>query len=176
MERVLPLVAPMDGRDATEDLAGLFKRYSRYVAAIALRLLGRDDEVDDVVQDVFLAAIRGLHRLRDPALVRGWLAQVTVRVVARRLRRRRWRALFGLDHPPEELVAPGASPEDQALLGRVYRALDAVPVAERLAWCLRHVEGMKLDEVARACRCSLATVKRRIAAAQARLDEELADG
>jgi len=124
---------------------------------------------------VFLAAVRGLGQLRDPALVRGWLAQVTVRTVAKRLRRRRLRAWLGLDAGGEP-AAPGASPEERALLGRVYRALDRVPVGERLAWCLRHVEGMKLDEVARAAGCSLATVKRRIAAAQARLDAELGDG
>lgn len=174
MERVLPLVAPMEG---PEDHAALFRRYSRYVAAVALRLLGRDDEVDDVVQDVFLAALRGLHQLRDPALIRGWLAQVTVRMAARRLRRRRVRAFFGLvrEDGAEQLAAPGASPEERVLLQRVYRALDGVPVAERLAFCLKHVEGMKLEEVARACGCSLATAKRRIAAAQARLDEELRD-
>jgi RNA polymerase sigma-70 factor (ECF subfamily) len=46
---------------------------------------------------------------------------------------------------------------------------------ERIAFCLRHVEGMKLEEVARACGCSLATAKRRVASAQARLDAELGE-
>lgn len=45
--------------------------------------------------------------------------------------------------------------------------LESLPLEERLAWSLRHVEGHALEEVAAACDCSLATAKRRIAAAEA---------
>ena len=72
-----PLATTME--DPARHLEAAFRRYSRYVAAVALRLLGRDDEVDDVVQEVFLAALRGLERLREPEAVKGWLATVTVR-------------------------------------------------------------------------------------------------
>src|SRR5258708_2484860 len=89
---VVPLTMAMD--HPALDLEAAFRRYSRYVAAVALRLLGRDDEVDDVVQEVFLAALRGMRRLREPEAVRGWLATVTVRIAGRRLRRRRLRTLF----------------------------------------------------------------------------------
>src|SRR3954447_14241879 len=84
-------------RSERTDASSIFRRYSPYVAAIALRLLGRDDDVDDVVQDVFLASLRGLTALRDPAAIRGWLATVTVRTTRRRLRMRRLRAMVGLD-------------------------------------------------------------------------------
>src|SRR5215470_14551684 len=60
-------------------LADLFRRYARYVATIGLRLLGRDDELDDLVQDVFIEAHRGLHGLRTPDAIKGWLARITVR-------------------------------------------------------------------------------------------------
>jgi RNA polymerase sigma-70 factor (ECF subfamily) len=161
----------------TGELDAAFRSYARYVAAVALRLLGRDDELDDVVQEVFLIAVRGLGRLREPEAVKGWLATVTVRVAGRRLRRRRLRALVGLDRGAgyEEIAASGASQEERALLGRVYRVLDGMPVKERLAWLLRHVEGERLEAVAELCGCSLATAKRRIAAAQKILDEALRD-
>ena len=159
------------------DLAVLYRRYARYVAVVAMRLLGRDDEVDDVVQEVFLAAIRGAGELREPEAVRGWLATVAVRIAGKRLRRRRVRAWLGLDRAPDyDLIAPGAAADERALLARVYRLLDRLPVRERLAWILRHVEGETLPRVAVLCRCSLATAKRRIGAAQARIDEELGDG
>ena len=91
---------------------------------------------------------------------------------------RRLRALLGFDgdHSYEHVAAPGASPEHGALLARVYAALDALPVEQRLAWTLRHVEGEGLDEVARLCGCSLATVKRRITTAHERIQEALSDG
>jgi hypothetical protein len=72
-------------------LEQLFRRYSRYVAVIGLRLLGRDDELDDLVQDVFVAAASGLERLRDPEAIRGYLASATVRLARRSSRwRRSW--------------------------------------------------------------------------------------
>ncbi len=164
--------APAEGLDA------LFRRYAPYVARVALRILGRSDEVDDLVQDVFLAAHRGLGRLREPAAVKGWLATVAVRSARRRLRARRLRAFFGLDRPADyaEVADGAASPETRALLARLYRVLDGLPAAERIAWALRHVEGERLDRVALLCGCSLATAKRRVAAAQATLEREVSDG
>lgn len=154
-----------------------FRAHLRYVSAIALRILGRDDEVDDVVQDVFLAAFKGLRALREMDAIKGWLATVTVRVATRRLRRRKLRGFFGLDeHQYDDVAAQGASPEQRALLASVYALIDKLPVNERIAWTLRHVEGMQLDDVARACGCSLATAKRRIAAAHEKIDQAVSDG
>jgi DNA-directed RNA polymerase specialized sigma24 family protein len=62
---------------------------------------------------------------------------------------------------PVFLRAPGASPDDHAALRRVHRALDAVPPKARVAWALRYLEQERLEDVARLCRCSIATAKRR---------------
>jgi RNA polymerase sigma-70 factor (ECF subfamily) len=51
--------------------------------------------------------------------------------------------------------------------------LDRLPVNERLAWSLRHIEGEQLESVAVLCGCSLATAKRRIAAAQQAVERSL---
>ena len=85
-----------------EELGDLFKRYASYVATIGIRLLGRDDELDDLVQEVFIEAYRGLHQLRSPDAVKAWLARITVRRATRRLRRRRLRAFFSLDSLPAD--------------------------------------------------------------------------
>ena len=57
----LRVVPPAGSKDdpGPLNLTQAYRLYSRYVAAIAIRLIGRDDEVDDVVQDVFLRAHRG---------------------------------------------------------------------------------------------------------------------
>lgn len=159
------------------DLEQAFSLYSRYVAGLALRLLGRPDEVDDVVQDVFLAALRGLRNLREPQAIKGWLATVTVRVARRRLRMRWLWRLCGAFTPEqyEQLAAPGATPEDRASISCLYTVLDELPAAERLAWTLRHLEGERLEQVAVHCGCSLATAKRRIAAAQDAIEKAVSD-
>jgi RNA polymerase sigma-70 factor (ECF subfamily) len=155
----------------------VFRRYAPYVAAVAHRLLGRDAEVDDTVQEVFLVAVRGLSRVRDPSAVKGWLARIAVRSARRRLRLRRLRGLFGVHDPSayNAVVDQQASPEQRALLERVYRVLDAVPADQRIAWTLRHIEGEQLEAVADLCGCSLATAKRRITAVSRTLEEAFSE-
>jgi RNA polymerase sigma-70 factor (ECF subfamily) len=156
----------------------LFRRYAPYVARIGLRLLGREADVDDLIQEVFLAAFRQKHQVRDPNAFKSWLAIVAVRTARRQLRKRKLRSFVGLDTlaPSLELRDPDISPERRALLTRVYQVLDQLPVDQRLAWTLRYVEGEKLERVGERCGCSLATAKRRIAAAHARIQAELTDG
>jgi len=150
----------------------LFARYGRYVARLAARTLGSGDaEVDDVVQDVFWLASRRLPRIVDMIQARGWLATVTMRLVRRRLRRRRFRKLFHASPRRAEAPAPGATAEQRALLARLYEVLEGLPTNQRLAWSLRYLEGEPLDSVAAACGCSLATAKRRISAAKNVIDE-----
>lgn len=168
--------APRLATAERDELGALLWAHTRYVGAVALRILGRDDEVDDVVQEVFLAALGGLRERPSPEAVRGWLATVTVRIASRRLRRRRLRRALGLDRPTPPLLAPGLGAEERVLLSQIYQALDALPVAERVPWTLRYLEGEPLEGVARLCGCSLATAKRRIAAAHATLERRLGDG
>ncbi len=156
----------------------LFRQYAPYVARIGHRLLGRDDEVDDLVQDVFLAAHRGLRKLRQQEAVKGWLATVAVRQARKRLRMRRVRTALYFDASStpsdyDNIADSGATPEDRTLLAQIYRQLDRIPVQQRLAWTLRHIEGETLERVAQLCRCSLATAKRRIKAAELTLSREL---
>lgn len=167
----LELVQASSGR---RSLDSTYRVYSGYVAGIAFRLLGRDHEVDDVIQDVFLAAARGLGQIRDDAAVKGWLATVTVRLTMRRLRHRRLRGFLGLDSVTENDIATTPSdPADRVLLVRIYAVLDEISAPERVAWLLHHVEGETLPAVADMCRCSLATIKRRIAAAQGTIERSL---
>jgi RNA polymerase sigma-70 factor (ECF subfamily) len=159
---------PSTPADEPHDFASLFRRFAPYVGRIALSVLGAADEVEDVVQEVFVSAHRHLGTLRDPGATKAWLSRVAVREAARRLRRRRVKRVLGIagdvaDSP--HLADHGATPEERAMLLSVYRALERLPTAERLAWTLRHIEGERLDVVAQLCGCSLATAKRRIAAA-----------
>lgn len=167
----------VDAAVAPLDVDLLFRRYAPYVAAVALRLLGRDDEVEDVVQDVFVQALRDLSQLREPRAVKGWLAALAVHTASKRLRRRRLRSFLGLDRVPryEELVAPGATAEQRTLLSRIYTRLDELPTPQRVAWVLRYLEGEPLDSVAQICSCSLATAKRRIASVNSALERTFAD-
>ena len=161
---------PAEGAPAVT-LDDAFRAHAGFIASIALRLLGRPSDVDDLVQDVFLRALDRLGDLRDPAALRSWLAVITVRIARRRLRARRWRVWLGVgaDHDYAQLADASLPPDDRALLGELYRRLDRLPVRQRLAWSLRRIEGLDLAAIAETCECSIATVKREVAAADAAL-------
>ena len=87
-------------------------------------------------------------------------------------RRQRWRwiqSVAPFDLP--EFVASTPSAEVSEALSHAYRALDALPADERIAFALRHIDGMELTAIAAATRVSLATTKRRIVRAEVRFVE-----
>lgn len=158
----------LDGDRWAEGL--LVRRHFAGVAGTVARLLGDLDEAQDVVQETFAAALAELAHLREPAALRAWLMQIAVRKVHRRFRRRKLLRVFGLraaesESRLAELASSAASPEQHAELALLDGALSWLAAADRIAWTLRRVEGMRIEDVALSCRCSLATAKRRIAAA-----------
>ena len=163
--------------DALPTAAELFEQYSAYVAGLGYGLLGRDMEVDDLVQDVFLATVEGLASVRSPGALKGWLATLTVRMARRRLYRRKLVSFLGFDDADEAAHVPakGARQDDVLLLRQVYETLDDAAVEDRVAWVLSNVEREPLDTVATLCGCSLATVKRRIARAQTLIESRFSD-
>jgi RNA polymerase sigma-70 factor, ECF subfamily len=160
-------------------LGELYEEYARFVASFASRMLTRPDDVEDVVQDVFLLAVRKLDDLEDESKVRGWLKTVTIRLAGHLLRWKRVRARFGIERTTsaieDMLVAPGATPEDRASLRELLLVLESMPTDLRIAWSLRYMHEETVESVAELTRCSLATAKRRIAAAQRIIDQELSD-
>jgi RNA polymerase sigma-70 factor (ECF subfamily) len=162
--------AAKGGDRAAEE--ALYRRHVRYVAGMIGRLLGDRTEAEDCVQETFAIALERIGTLRDGDAVRAWIAQIGVSQVRRRFRKRKLLRVFGLDRGADDATLEafawqGASPETHAELAKLWRALASLPTEQRLAWSLRHVEGNALDVVAVACGCSLATAKRRIAAADA---------
>lgn len=168
---------PRSGAQTVAEALGgfdvIYRDYAGYVATIGYRLLGRRDEVDDLVQDVFLQVHRYLPRLQDPAKFRSWLITVTINRARRKLRKRKALSWLGWTEEAsfDEPQAKGLSPEDRAMLKELYAGLDALPVQERIAWVMWHVLGEKQPDIAAACGCSLATIKRRISRAQSALEE-----
>src|SRR5262245_13676395 len=99
---------------AEPTLDDAFRAHARFVASVALRVLGRPSEVDDLVQDVFLCVLHRLGDLRDPVALRGWLAVITARMARRRLRSRRmkqWPRLGGDRDSAERAETAATTPD-----------------------------------------------------------------
>jgi len=172
-------IVPDDEVTSGVTLEDAFARYASYVGSIGLRLLGRSDEVDDLIQDVFLEAHRRFDTLHSPAAIKHWLTTVTVRTARRRLRRRALRRVIGLESSeaqlPVEIPAQQLSPEGRVALQRALGLLERLPANERLAWTLRHVEGYQVKEIAAHMDCTTRSVRRYITKADARLERWLAE-
>jgi RNA polymerase sigma-70 factor (ECF subfamily) len=168
---------------AGEDWAAeaLVRRHARALNGLALRLLGRDGDVDDVVQDAFVAAFAALGRLQDPQAFQAWLSGILVRIVGKLIRRRRLLARLGLGRASsaidlDALIAATVPQDDAVELRRLYALAQRLPAAVRVPLILQRVEGLGLDEIARLTGASLATVKRRVAEAEAALRESFLRG
>jgi RNA polymerase sigma-70 factor (ECF subfamily) len=144
------------------------------VAGMAYRLLGRDEDVDDLVQDSFVQALRSLDRLQAPQAFASWLASIVVRTSSKIIRRRRLLRRLGLRRSDaaidiDAMVSPSAPPDVATELRAMYSCIDELPAHERVALVLRRVEGLGIDEVAALVGASRATVKRRVADGEQKL-------
>ena len=128
-------------------------------------------DVDDHVQEVFLRLFQVLPDLRDPGALRSFIIGIALRVAGTELRRRRgryWLQLTASGDLPEPSSLPSAD-EPREAVARLSAILgNFAPESYRVIE-LRYVEGKELAEVAEAIDVSLATAKRHLARASARL-------
>jgi RNA polymerase sigma-70 factor (ECF subfamily) len=117
----------------------LYRMFAPLVHGIVLTRAPRE-EVDDIVQEVFLSAYKNLHTLRDPNAVGGWLAMIA---------RNRATEFYRSAKPTEELsedLSRTESPKTEAR--EILAAIRTLPETYRETITLRLVEGMTGQEIA----------------------------
>jgi RNA polymerase sigma-70 factor (ECF subfamily) len=148
----------------------LFRRHARMVNGLAYRLIGRDQDVDDLVQESFLGALRGLDRLAQPQAFSAWLGSIVVRNAHKLLRKRKLLTRLGLRRPApvelDQVVSPSAPPSVGAELRKLYGCLERLEPEARVALVLHRVDGMSIPEVAAQMQRSVSTIKRRLKSAE----------
>lgn len=128
----------------------LVDRYHAGVYRLALSLVSEGDVAQDVAQNAFLKAWRGLDGFRGDAAFRSWLFTIAANEARGWIRRRGKRKETALDGvaPPE---APGPDPEEDAMLAqeaaRARRALESLPDKQRMSVSLRLDEGLSFREI-----------------------------
>jgi RNA polymerase sigma-70 factor, ECF subfamily len=154
----------------------LFRRHASMANNLANRLLLRDSDLDDLVQDSFIAAFESLNSLADPQAFASWLCSIIVRTANKRLRRKRLLERLGLSRPiPIDLdvLATRSTPPDVAAeLRKLCAVVQQLPAEERVVLLLRRVEGFTVGEIAEQLGRSPATVKRRLESAHRKLERE----
>jgi RNA polymerase sigma-70 factor, ECF subfamily len=166
-------------REAQDDF---YRRFRRQVAANLYRVLGQRVDLDDLVQDVFVIAFRGLSRFRGEARLSTWLYRICVNVALGRIRSktRRPPAVLMANPVSDEVDASPPSPE-QVLRQkqdreRVYRALEAMAPKKRIVLYLHEIEGLDLKDIAYIVEANPVTVRTRLFYARREFYRLLAEG
>jgi RNA polymerase sigma-70 factor (ECF subfamily) len=149
-------VAQARGGDS-EAFRLLVDRHSRKVFRLAHRMTGNTHDAEDVVQEAFLKAYRGLDRFDERSQFSSWLYRIAANCAfdVLRARQRRNGRIESLDEGEgPDLPAPDPGPERLALGSdvrqRVDTALGRMSARERAAFVLRHFEGRSVREVGHA--------------------------
>jgi RNA polymerase sigma-70 factor (ECF subfamily) len=174
-------VVAMPSRRNTLD-AMLDRIYERYVADVdrwVRRLTGPREDVEDLVHDVFLIAVRRRGSFRGDASVKTWLFRIAHHVVRGRRRRDRVRRWLFARHAEElpvqrsAIVTPLEEIEQREQTVRLYTALDRLPDDYRTALILYEIEGLSGEQVAELLGVPLGTLWVRLHRGRARLLCEL---
>ncbi len=162
------------------DLLALGEAYDAHhvhVRAFAQRLVGDDSAAEDLVQETFLALPRALIGFRDDASLRTFLISVTVNHARHHVRAavRRRAAIVRLAREPQRVsLGPDRDAERAQLAAALVRALDTLPVEQRVAIVLCEVEERTSPEVALITGVPEGTVRTRVLHAKHKLVEALA--
>jgi RNA polymerase sigma-70 factor, ECF subfamily len=174
--------AELPGRQDPLDMV-LDQVYERHVADVdrwVRRLVGPREDVEDLVHEVFVVAIRRRGSFRGDASVKTWLFRIAHHIVRGRRRRERVRHWLFMRHV-DELPATGARTvtpleemEQREQSARLYAALDRLSDDYRTALILYEIEGLSGEQVAELVGVSLGTLWVRLHRGRARLLRELA--
>jgi RNA polymerase sigma-70 factor, ECF subfamily len=172
-----PLVRALCDRD--RDALGLvYEEHHRAVRAFARRLLGDDEAAEDLVHEVFVKLPAAARRFRGESGLRTFLLSIAANHCRHHVRAaaRRRRALGRLaEEPPAPDAAP---PDDEAerlrLADALARALDTLPLDQRLAFVLCEVEERPSHEAALIVGVPEGTIRSRLRLAREKLRAALA--
>ena len=144
------------------------------------RAFSRDgDEAEDLLQDMWIVALRRQHTLREGAPVGAWLHRVLLNLGRARRRKTARRALltgrWGQSAVPAQPPAGAASVSREHVKTLLWREIAELPDLQRQVLLLRIVEGMSTAEAARAIDRAEGTVKTSLHRALLRLEVRLRD-
>ncbi len=163
----------------------LAKRTTPTVYRISVRMLGRDAEAQDAVQETFLRVWQQLGTVRDHSSILSWICRICRNLCADRIRAEKRRPADSVEETqlallsktleqqgmaPETPEQRLASVEDQQALLELVGTLRE---KHRMVLLLRTVEGMACEEIAEVLDCPVGTVESRLHRARAELAAKL---
>lgn len=177
-------------RGDRESFAQLMRLHEKQIFNFTYRMLGNEGEAEDLTQDIFIAAFRGIRSFRGEAKFSTWLYRIALNQARNRIKylsRRKFfarqarRADYGakmVSESPEGLADSAPTPEQWTIMkdlaAQVQECLNQIPHQARQILILRDVQGFSYDELSEMLSLKPGTVKSRLHRARAALRECLA--
>lgn len=165
----------------------LVERHQDRVYGVLRRLTNDPDRAEELTQEAFIRAYKGLQNYRGDSQFGTWLIQIAVYAARDSYKRERRRQVISLEEFQERAgetaefreTRPGFDPLDivneRELVERLERAMENLPPAYREVFTLRVVEELEYDEIARITRVSIGTLKVRLHRARILLKQLMED-
>ncbi|MFN8061831.1 MAG: RNA polymerase sigma factor [Vicinamibacterales bacterium] len=176
------LVARSMGGD-TDSFNELVIRWERPIFALAYRVIGREEDARDVVQETFLRAFRSLGGFKGQAKFSSWLYRIALNLCRDWIRRERRTPVVQAPEGVDVIELAGeidpsdhveAATSRRQLSRAVARAMTRISDDQRTAIILKEYQGLTFQEIADLQGCPLSTVKTRLYQGLTILRRELA--
>jgi RNA polymerase sigma-70 factor (ECF subfamily) len=162
----------------------LVRKYQSRIISLVSRMVKDQMEVEDVAQEAFIKAYRGLANFRGDSAFYTWLYRIAINTAKNYLvSRHRKASMMGVDAQDAEqydgadLLQDHDTPEDllvsEEVRGSVHNSIEALPVELKTAITLREFEGLSYEEIAEVMECPIGTVRSRIFRAREAIENNL---
>ena len=168
------------------EFALFVENYSPAIYRLGLRMLGNEQDAEDILQDTFIKAFQHIQEFEGRSLLSTWLYRIATNEALMLLRKRRPDTVSveePIDNDEDSLQEPlqildwTNLPEDELLSTemRAYmkQAVEQLPDSLRITFILREIEDLSTQETAQVLNISEAAVKTRLSRARLLLREEL---
>jgi RNA polymerase sigma-70 factor (ECF subfamily) len=160
----------------------LVDRYSARIINLAFMMIGDRHDAEDIAQDAFVRAYRGLPRFERRAKFSSWLYQITLNLCKDYLKAKSRHARNVEEERLESFDAAGDAQQEEAprivlqeeLSEKMREAIRKLPYLYRETFTLRHLDNLDYDEIAEIVRVPADTIRVRAYRAREMLREQMA--
>ncbi len=164
----------------TEAFHRLVSLYDNQVMSLAIRVLQNEQDAEDLYQEVFMKVFMNIRKFRFESDFFTWLYRITMNSAfnfKKRMRKHYYvekgteQDETGLDWIPDPDASRGNSPRE--LQTAVMKAVDTLPQKQRTVFVLKHLENLKIKDIASILGCAEGTVKKYLFRAMEKLRADL---
>jgi RNA polymerase sigma-70 factor (ECF subfamily) len=174
-----------------ESFAQLMRLHERQIYNFTYRMLGDEEEAEDLTQDIFVAAFKGIRKFRGEAKFSTWLYRIALNQTRNRIKylsrrdffaKQSRRVQYRQESPwenPDLLPDSAPTPEQwtltKSMAAQVQECLNQIPPQARQILVMRDVQGFSYEELSVMLSLNPGTVKSRLHRARSALQQCLAD-